>query len=86
MTQLLEQAFSEVAKLPESEQNVLARWLLLELASEKRRKKGPDRKSSSTSRKSSLSTKIQKFQPMKMSVPPVKMVVQPVEMENLQVV
>jgi hypothetical protein len=36
MTQLLEQAFSEAAKLPELEQNVLARWLLLELASEKR--------------------------------------------------
>jgi hypothetical protein len=36
MTQLLEQAFSEAAKLPEVEQNVMARWLLLELASEKR--------------------------------------------------
>lgn len=36
MTQLLEQAFSEAAKLSELEQNVFARWLLLELASEKR--------------------------------------------------
>ncbi len=36
MTQLLEQAFSEAARLSELEQNVVARWLLLELASEKR--------------------------------------------------
>jgi hypothetical protein len=36
MTQLLEHAFSEAAKLPEVEQNLMARWLLLELASEKR--------------------------------------------------
>jgi len=36
MTQLLEQAFNEAAKLSELEQNTLARWLLLELASEKR--------------------------------------------------
>jgi hypothetical protein len=36
MTQLLEQAFSEAAKLPELEQNQMAKWLLLELASEKR--------------------------------------------------
>jgi hypothetical protein len=36
MTQLLEQAFNEVAKLTELEQNVFARWLLLEIASEKR--------------------------------------------------
>lgn len=36
MTQLLEQAFNEAAKLPEVEQNQMARWLLLELASEKR--------------------------------------------------
>ncbi|MCU0286712.1 MAG: hypothetical protein MUF15_09960 [Acidobacteria bacterium] len=36
MTQLLKQAFNEAARLPEMEQNVIARWLLLELASEKR--------------------------------------------------
>lgn len=36
MTQLLEQAFNEAAKLSELEQNTFARWLLLELASEKR--------------------------------------------------
>jgi hypothetical protein len=36
MTQLLEKAFSEAARLSELEQNVVARWLLLELASEKR--------------------------------------------------
>jgi hypothetical protein len=36
MTHLLEQAFSEAARLPVVEQNILARWLLLELASEKR--------------------------------------------------
>ncbi len=36
MTQLLEQAFNEAAKLTELEQNVIARWLLLELTSEKR--------------------------------------------------
>jgi hypothetical protein len=36
MTQLLEQAFNEAAKLSELEQNAIARWLLLELASEKR--------------------------------------------------
>lgn len=36
MTQLLEQAFNEAAKRSELEQNAIARWLLLELASEKR--------------------------------------------------
>jgi len=36
MTQLLEQAFSEAAKLTEVEQNILAKWLLVELASERR--------------------------------------------------
>jgi len=36
MTHLLEQAFSEAARLPDVEQNILARWLLLEFASEKR--------------------------------------------------
>jgi len=35
MTQLLQTAFEEVTKLPELEQNRLARWLLEELASEK---------------------------------------------------
>lgn len=36
MTELLEKAFSEVAKLDESQQNSFARWLLEELASERR--------------------------------------------------
>ena len=36
MTQLLEQAFSEAAKLTEVEQNTLGKWLLAELASERR--------------------------------------------------
>ena len=36
MTQLLKQAFNEAARLSEMEQNVIARWLLSELASEKR--------------------------------------------------
>ncbi len=36
MTQLLEQALSEVAKLPESEQDAVAAILLEELASEQR--------------------------------------------------
>lgn len=36
MTQLLEQAFDEASKLTVLEQNVFARWMLLELASEKR--------------------------------------------------
>ena len=36
MTKLLEKAFAEASKLPEIEQNKVARWLLEELASEKR--------------------------------------------------
>ena len=36
MTQLLEKAFEEASKLPEMEQNALARWLLDELVSEKK--------------------------------------------------
>ena len=36
MTQLLEKVFAEVEKLPEVEQNALAKWLLKELSSEKR--------------------------------------------------
>jgi len=36
MTQLLEQAFSEAAKLTDIEQNILAKWLLAELTSERR--------------------------------------------------
>ena len=36
MTQLLDQAFKELAKLPPSEQDALATALLAELASEKR--------------------------------------------------
>jgi hypothetical protein len=36
MTQLLERAFSEAAKLPDKEQNAVAALLLEELASEKR--------------------------------------------------
>lgn len=36
MTELLEKAFSEVAKLTESQQDSVARWLLEELASEQR--------------------------------------------------
>ena len=36
MTQLLDQAFKEIAKLPPSEQDALAAALLAELASEKR--------------------------------------------------
>ncbi len=34
MTTLLEEVFAKVAKLPEEEQNAIARWLLEELASE----------------------------------------------------
>jgi hypothetical protein len=34
MTTLLRQAFDEAAKLPEAEQNLLASWLLAELAAE----------------------------------------------------
>ncbi len=36
MTNLLEKAFQEAAKLPESEQDELAKWLLDEMSSEKR--------------------------------------------------
>ena len=36
MTQLLEKVFAEVGKLPEIEQNALAKWILNELSSEKR--------------------------------------------------
>jgi hypothetical protein len=36
MVTLLERAFSEAAKLPESEQEQLAAWILTELASERR--------------------------------------------------
>ena len=39
MTQLLTKAFEEVAQLPEPEQNILANWILAELASELRWKK-----------------------------------------------
>jgi hypothetical protein len=36
MTQLLERAFAEAAKLPDLQQNILARWLLDELLMEKK--------------------------------------------------
>ena len=36
MTQLLEKAFAEIEKLPDIEQNAMAKWLLSEIASEKR--------------------------------------------------
>ena len=36
MTKLLEKAFTEASRLPETEQNMVAQWLLDELASEKR--------------------------------------------------
>ncbi len=36
MTQLLEKVFAKVEKLPPVEQNALAKWLINELASEKR--------------------------------------------------
>ncbi|HEY3244250.1 MAG TPA: hypothetical protein VGM03_12965 [Phycisphaerae bacterium] len=36
MTQLLKQAFEEASRLEELEQNAVARWLLDELASERR--------------------------------------------------
>lgn len=35
MTQLLEQAFAEVAKLPDAEQDAFAAWIVEELASER---------------------------------------------------
>jgi hypothetical protein len=34
MTKLLDQAFAEAAKLPQAEQDLLASWLLVQLASE----------------------------------------------------
>ena len=36
MTQLLEKAFKRVSKLPEIEQNIMAKWLIDELKSEKK--------------------------------------------------
>ena len=36
MTELLEEAFARVARLPDHEQNALARWLMDELESERR--------------------------------------------------
>ncbi len=36
MTQLLDQAFQEVSKLPDIQQNIIARWLLDELSTEKK--------------------------------------------------
>ena len=36
MTKLLEEAFAEVSKLPEAEQEAIGAWLLEELASEQR--------------------------------------------------
>ena len=36
MTQLLEKAFKEASKLPDFEQNTLARWLIDEILSEKK--------------------------------------------------
>jgi len=36
MTRLLEKAFAEASRLPNSEQNALARWLLDELEAEKK--------------------------------------------------
>jgi hypothetical protein len=36
MTELLKEAFAEAEKLPREEQDAFARWLLEELASEKR--------------------------------------------------
>jgi len=36
MTQLLTKAFDEAARLPDQEQNILANWILAELASELR--------------------------------------------------
>ena len=36
MTRLLEKAFAEASKLPESDQEALAAWILAQLASERR--------------------------------------------------
>ena len=35
MTQLLEQAFSEASRLPELQQNILAKWIIDEILKEK---------------------------------------------------
>lgn len=35
MTELLEKAFNEVSRLPEIDQNIIAKWVLEELRSEK---------------------------------------------------
>ena len=37
MTELLEQAFAKMARLPDHEQDAFARWLMDELESERRR-------------------------------------------------
>jgi hypothetical protein len=39
MTQLLEKAYKEASKLPENEQNIMAKWLLDELTSERKWKR-----------------------------------------------
>ncbi len=36
MTGLLEKAFKEVSKLPETDQNIFARWILAEMDAEKK--------------------------------------------------
>jgi hypothetical protein len=36
MTELLQEAFDEVSKLPVEEQNTMAQWILAELASERK--------------------------------------------------
>ncbi|MFH0938151.1 MAG: hypothetical protein V1899_02565 [Planctomycetota bacterium] len=36
MTKLLKQAFSEASQLSDTEQNIMAKWMLLELAAEKK--------------------------------------------------
>ena len=36
MTQLLEKAFSEASRLPDLQQNILARWIIDELLAEKK--------------------------------------------------
>ena len=36
MTKLLEQAFTEASKLPQPEQDTIAKWIIEELASERR--------------------------------------------------
>jgi hypothetical protein len=39
LTKLLEKAFKKASKLPEMEQNVIAKWLIGELESEKKMRK-----------------------------------------------